>query len=56
MFCHVEEDVWWLDGSTKEGLMDYGDILANCLGCEENGKEVLAVLEAVYNYSWEYLG
>jgi hypothetical protein len=55
LFCHVEEDVWWLDGSTKEDLMDYGDILANCLGCEENGKEVL-VLKAVDDYSWGYFG
>ena len=31
------------DGSTKENFMDYGDILANCRGCEENGKDVMVL-------------
>ncbi len=29
------------DGSTKQDLMEYGDLLPNFFGCEEKGKEVL---------------
>jgi hypothetical protein len=28
------------DGSTKQDLMEYGDLLTNFFGCEEKGKEV----------------
>ncbi len=35
------------DGSTKQDLMEYRDLLTNFFGREEKGKEVL---EAVDNY------
>ncbi len=40
------------DGSTKQDLMENGDLLTNFFGCEEKGKEVL---EAVDNYTWDML-
>ncbi len=49
MHCHVEEDVYGgEDFSTKEDLMEYGDLLTNFVGCEEKGKEVLEVLLGYY--------
>jgi hypothetical protein len=38
--------------STKQDLMEYGDLLTNIFGCEEKGKEVL---EAVDGYIWDVL-
>jgi hypothetical protein len=38
--------------STKQDLMEYGDLLTNFFGCEEKGKEVL---EAVDDYIWGML-
>ena len=38
------------NGSTKEDLMEYGDLLANFFGCEAKGKEVF---EAVGDYTWD---
>jgi hypothetical protein len=40
------------DGSTKQDLMECGDLLSNFIRCEEKGKEVL---EAVDNYTWDML-
>jgi hypothetical protein len=40
------------NGSTKQDLMEYGDLLTNIFGCEEKGKEVL---EAVDGYIWDVL-
>ncbi len=40
------------NGSTKQDLMEYGDLLTNIFGCEEKGKEVL---EAVDDYIWDVL-
>ena len=40
------------DGSTKQDLMEYEDLLTNFVGCEEKGKEVL---EAADDYSWDML-
>ena len=40
------------DGSTKQDLLEYGDLLTNFFGCEEKGKEVL---EAVDDYIWDML-
>jgi hypothetical protein len=40
------------DGSTKQDLMEYGDLLTNFFGREEKGKEVL---EAVDDYIWDIL-
>ncbi len=40
------------NGSTKEELMEYGDLLAMFFGSEEKGKEVL---QTVDNYTWEML-
>ena len=40
------------DGSTKQDLMEYGDLLTNFVECEEKGKEVL---EAADDYSWDML-
>jgi hypothetical protein len=40
------------NGSTKQDLVEYGDLLPNFFGCEEKGKEVL---EAVDNYTWDML-
>ena len=40
------------DGSTKQDLLEYGDLLTNFFGCEEKGKEVL---EAVDYYIWDML-
>ncbi len=40
------------DGSTKQDLMEYGDLLIIFFGCEEKGKEVL---EAVDDYIWDML-
>ncbi len=40
------------DGSTKQDLMEYGDLLTNFFGHEEKGKEVL---EAVDDYIWDML-
>ncbi len=40
------------DGSTKQDIMEYGDLLTNFFGCEEKGKDVL---EAVDNYIWDML-
>ncbi len=39
--------------STKQDLMEYGDLLTNFFGREEKGKEVL---EAVDDYIWDMLG
>jgi hypothetical protein len=39
-------------GSTKQDLMEYGDLFTNFFGCDEKGKEVL---EAVDNYTWDML-
>ncbi len=50
--CHVKKDVWRDDGSTKQDLLEYGDLLTNFFGCEEKGKEVL---EAVDDYIWDML-
>jgi hypothetical protein len=38
------------NGSTKQDLMEYGDLLTNFFGCEEKGKKVL---EAVDDYIWD---
>jgi hypothetical protein len=40
------------DGSTKEELMEYEDLLATFFGDEEKGKEVL---KAVDDYTWDML-
>jgi hypothetical protein len=40
------------NGSTKQDLMEYGDLLTNNFECEEKGKEVL---EAVDDYIWDVL-
>jgi hypothetical protein len=40
------------DGSTKEDLMQYEDLLTNFFGSEEKGKDIL---EAVDDYTWETL-
>ena len=40
------------DGSTKQELMEYGDLLTNFFGWEENGKDVW---EADDDYSWAML-
>ncbi len=40
------------NGSTKQDLMEDGDLLTNIFGCEEKGKEVL---EAVDDYIWDVL-
>ncbi len=40
------------DGSTKEELMECGDLLAMFSGSEEKGEEVL---QAVGNYTWDML-
>jgi hypothetical protein len=40
------------DGSTKQDLLEYGDLLTIFFGCEEKGKEVL---EAVDGYIWDML-
>ena len=40
------------NGSTKQDLMEYGDLLTNIFGCEEKGKEVL---DAVDDYIWDVL-
>ncbi len=40
------------DGSTKQDLIEYGDLLPNFFGCEEKCKEVL---QAVDNYTWDML-
>jgi hypothetical protein len=38
--------------STKQDLMEYGDLLTSFFGCEEKGKEVL---EAVDDYTCDML-
>ena len=38
------------NGSTKQDLMEYGDLFTNFFGREKKGKEVL---EAVDNYIWD---
>ncbi len=40
------------DGSTKQDLMEYGDLLTNFFGCKDNGMEVL---EAADYYTWDVL-
>ena len=40
------------DGSTKQDLMEYGDLLTSGFGCEEKGKEVL---EAMGDNTWDML-
>ena len=40
------------NGSTKQDLMEYGDLLTNFFSCEEKGKEVL---EDVDDYNWDIL-
>ena len=40
------------DGPTKKELMEYGDLLTNFFGWEENGKDVW---EADDDYSWAML-
>jgi hypothetical protein len=40
------------NGSTKQDLMEYVDLLSNFFGCEEKGKDLL---EAVDNYTWDML-
>jgi hypothetical protein len=41
------------NGSTKQDLMEYGDLLTNFFSCEEKGKEVC---KAVDDYTWDILG
>jgi hypothetical protein len=40
------------NGSTKQDLMKYGDLLTNIFGCDEKGK---GVLEAVDGYILDVL-
>jgi hypothetical protein len=40
------------DVSTKQDLMEYGDLHTSFFGCEEKGKEVL---KAVDGYTWDML-
>jgi hypothetical protein len=40
------------DGSPKEELMEYGGLLALFFGSEENGEEMLQVVD---NYTWDML-
>ena len=40
------------DGSTKQDLMEYGDLLTNIFGREEKGKKVL---EAMDDNTWDML-
>ena len=40
------------NGSTKQDLMDYGDLLTNFFGREEKGKKVL---EAMDDNTWDML-
>ncbi len=40
------------NGSTKQDLMEYGNLLTNFFGCEEKGKEMM---KAVYDYIWDML-
>ena len=50
--CHVERMYGGEDGSTKQDLMEYRDLLTNFVRGEEKGKEVL---EAADDYSWDML-
>ena len=40
------------DVSTKQDLMEYGDLHTSFFGCEEKGKEVM---KAVDGYTWDML-
>ncbi len=40
------------DGSIKEELMEYADLLATFFGDEEKGKEIM---QAVNDYTWDML-
>ncbi len=43
------------DGSTKQDLMEYGDLLTNFFGCEEKDKELLEAVDDYILSLWQHI-